>query len=93
MSRSHMMLLALGLGAVVLSVSLPAISPTPAASIELTGTIKGADGNPMEGVAVSAKAQGASTTTSVWTNQNGAYAFPALDAGRYHIWEIGRAHV
>lgn len=86
MSRSHVMLLALGLSAVGLSVSLPAIAPTPAASTELTGTVKDADGKPMEGVAVSAKAQGATITTSVWTNQNGAYAFPTLDTGRYRVW-------
>ena len=86
MSRSHGMLLMLGLGAVVLSVNLPAISQTAAPSIELTGSARGADGKAMEGVAVSAKAQGATTTTSVWTDQNGAYAFPALDAGRYRVW-------
>src|SRR5437762_10566450 len=86
MSRFNVTLLALALSAVALSVGLPAISPTAAPSIELTGTVKGADGKPMEGVAVSAKAQGATITTSVWTNQNGAYAFPALDAGQYRVW-------
>jgi streptogramin lyase len=86
MSRSRAMFLALALAAVALTVSLPAIAPGPAPSNELTGTVKGADGKPMEGVAVTARAQGASFTTSVWTNQNGAYAFPALDAGSYHIW-------
>jgi streptogramin lyase len=37
-------------------------------------------------VAVAAKADGSSITTSVWTNQSGAYAFPALEAGRYRVW-------
>ena len=86
MSRSRAMFLALGLAVMALSANLPAISPSPAPSNELTGTVKGADGKPMEGVAVSARAQGASITTSVWTNQNGAYAFPALDGGRYRVW-------
>ena len=86
MSRLYVALLVLGLSAAVLSVGLPAIAPTAAPSTELTGTVKGADGKPMEGVAVSAKAQGATITTSVWTNQNGAYAFPALDAGQYRVW-------
>ena len=86
MSRSRAMFLALGLAAIALSANLPAVSPSPAPSIELTGTVKGSDGKPMEGVAVSARAQGASITTSVWTNQNGAYAFPALDGGRYRVW-------
>jgi hypothetical protein len=69
------MFLALALAAVALSVSLPASVPSnPAPSNELTGTVKGSDGKPMEGVTVTARAQGASFTTSVWTNQNGAYA-------------------
>jgi streptogramin lyase len=86
MSRSRLMCLALGFAAVALSATLPAISETAAPSIELTGTVRGTDGKPMEGVAVSAKAEGSTITTSVWTNQNGAYAFPALEAGRYHVW-------
>ena len=86
MSGSRVMFLALGLAAVALSATLPAISETAASSIELTGTARGADGTPMEGVAVSAKAEGSSVTTSVWTNQNGAYAFPALEGGRYQVW-------
>ena len=89
MSRSRAMFLALALAAIGLSVSLPASVPSsPAPSNELTGTVKGSDGKPMEGVAVTARAQGASFTTSVWTNQNGAYAFPALDAGTYHVWAV-----
>jgi streptogramin lyase len=40
----------------------------------------------MEGVTVSAKAQGTTITTSVWTNQDGAYVFPSLEAGSYHVW-------
>jgi Carboxypeptidase regulatory-like domain len=86
MSRLHVMLLAVALSTLMLTVSVPAISPSPAPSIELTGTVKGADGKAMEGVAVSARAEGTTITTSVWTNENGAYAFPALDAGRYRVW-------
>ncbi|OFW00744.1 MAG: hypothetical protein A3I61_19490 [Acidobacteria bacterium RIFCSPLOWO2_02_FULL_68_18] len=80
------MVLVVGLAAVALATTLPAVSDSAAPGIELTGTIKGADGKPMEGVAVSAKAEGSPVTTSVWTNQNGAYAFPALEAGRYRVW-------
>jgi streptogramin lyase len=86
MSRSRVVFLALGLAAVALSATLPAISETAAPGIELTGTARRADGKPMEGVAVSAKAEGSSVTTSVWTNQDGAYAFPALESGRYRMW-------
>jgi streptogramin lyase len=86
MRRPRAIFLAMALAAMVLSANLPAVAPSAAPSNELTGTVKGADGKPMEGVAVSARAQGSPVTTSVWTNQNGAYAFPALDAGSYRIW-------
>ena len=86
LSRSRTIFLALAVAVLVLPVGLSAISESPAPSTELTGTITDADGNPMEGIAVSAKAQGSAITTSVWTDQSGAYAFPVLDAGRYRIW-------
>lgn len=87
MSRSHMVLLILGLGAVALSASLPGASQIAAIpGTGLAGKVKGADGKPMEGVAVSAKGQGSTITTSVWTNQGGAYMFPPLEAGSYRVW-------
>jgi streptogramin lyase len=52
----------------------------------LIGVIKSANGKPLEGVAVSARSQNKTFTTSVYTNQNGEYFFPALDAGQYAIW-------
>ena len=61
------------------------------------GTVKAADGAPMEGVIVSARAAGKSVTTSVFTGQQGTYTFPALDGGQYKVWaqavgfEAGRA--
>ncbi|MBI3047046.1 MAG: hypothetical protein HYY76_01925, partial [Acidobacteria bacterium] len=60
MSRSRVMVLVLGVVAVVSAATLPAVSQSAAPGIELTGTVKGADGKPMEGVAVSAKAEGSS---------------------------------
>jgi streptogramin lyase len=87
MSRSYVILLVLGLGAVVLFTGLPGASQTtPVPSPGLAGTVVGADGKPMEGVAVSAKADGATITTSVWTNQAGAYTFPQLEVGSYQVW-------
>src|SRR5207247_8388856 len=86
MSRSRVMVLVLGLAAIAFSTRLPAASQSAAPSVELTGTVKDAGGKPLEGVAVSARTEGSSITTSVWTNQNGAYAFPALEAGRYRVW-------
>src|ERR1700674_3967101 len=87
MSRSYMVLLILGVAAVVLLTGYPIASQTSAVpSTGLAGTVNGADGMPMEGVAVSAKAEGVTITTSVWTNQDGVYTFPQLDAGSYHVW-------
>src|ERR1700686_1610279 len=47
----------------------------------LTGTITAPGGEKMGGVTVSAKAAGSTITTTVFTNETGAYYFPALPAG------------
>ena len=52
----------------------------------IQGNIKSADGGPMEGVVVSARASGKSFTTSVFTDGQGNYTFPSLDAGQYKLW-------
>ena len=50
------------------------------------GNITSADGAPMEGVIVSARASDRSFTTSVFSDQEGTYMFPSLDAGQYRVW-------
>ena len=40
----------------------------------------------MEGVIVSARAADRSFTTSVFTDRQGNYTFPSLDAGQYKVW-------
>jgi hypothetical protein len=40
----------------------------------------------MGGVTISAKAQGSTITTSVYTDAQGAYYFPPLPAGKYKVW-------
>src|SRR5919198_1845053 len=59
----------------------------PAFAQELTGVVKGPDGAPMEGVLVSAKKDRSTITTTVVSDAQGRYAFPAkkLDAGRYAL--------
>ena len=52
----------------------------------IQGNVKSADGAPMEGVVVSARASDRSFTTSVFTDRQGHYLFPSLDAGRYRLW-------
>ena len=52
----------------------------------LTGSITSASGQKLEGVLVSAKKDGATITTSVYTDQNGEYCFPAMADGKYQVW-------
>ena len=52
----------------------------------LIGTAQTADGSLLDGVAVSARAEGSSVTTSVFTDGQGEYVFPGLDSGRYQVW-------
>jgi streptogramin lyase len=65
-----------------------AASAQPAASNPvLTGTVKGPDGAPMEGVVVTADRPGATITVSVVSDRDGTYRFPAgkLAAGPYFL--------
>ena len=52
----------------------------------LTGSIASASGQKLEGVQISAKKEGSTITTSVYTDQNGDYFFPALPDGKYNVW-------
>ena len=67
--------------------------------VVLTGTVTSPTGEKMEGVTVSAKANGDSVTTSVFTDRTGAYYFPAMPGGSYRVWaqavgfEASRAEV
>jgi len=63
----------------------------------LSGTVKAAEGRPLEGVAVSARATDKTYTTTVFTDQLGEYSFPPLAEGPYAVWaqavgfEVARA--
>ena len=52
----------------------------------LAGTITSVSGDKMGGVTVSAKAEGSTITTSVYTDEAGGYYFPALPDGKYRVW-------
>lgn len=52
----------------------------------LTGLIKGVDGKPLHGIAVTAQASDRMFKTTVFTDENGEYVFPALLAGQYKVW-------
>lgn len=52
----------------------------------LDGDVKAATAEPLEGVAVSARAAGRTITTTVFSDAEGRYVFPALPAGKYKVW-------
>lgn len=52
----------------------------------LMGTIRDADGKPLNGVPVSARASDETFTTSVYTDDKGEYVFPTLPRGDYSVW-------
>jgi streptogramin lyase len=52
----------------------------------LTGTISSSSGEKLGGVTVSAKKEGTTITTSVYTDETGNYYFPPLPAGKYRVW-------
>lgn len=84
--RSLLVLFGL-LGVLLLWVERPvALQTATSPSAGLMGTVKSADGMPMEGVAVSARARQETITTSVWTDQSGRYYFPPLEDGDYGVW-------
>lgn len=57
-----------------------------AAGARLSGVVKSSTGRALEGVVVSARAQGKTYTTSVYTDAAGRYEFPALESGSYRVW-------
>jgi streptogramin lyase len=67
------------------SVALPRFASAADPTI-LTGTVGGPDGAPMGGVTVSAKADGSTIATTVFTDETGRYYFPPLPAGHYRVW-------
>ena len=55
-------------------------------TILLAGTTRTASGQPLHGVAVSARAVDSNFTTTVYSDEQGEYFFPALHEGRYRVW-------
>lgn len=86
MSRFRHVVVVGGLAALWVAAGLPVASQMPQGGATLRGVVKAGDGKPLEGVAVSARAQGSTLTTSVWTNQRGEYSLPPLPDGAYRVW-------
>src|SRR3974390_2523843 len=61
-------------------------TPSMAADQILNGAISSAAGGKLGGVTVSAKQDGSTITTSVYTDDAGNYYFPPLPAGKYQVW-------
>src|SRR3989454_7118869 len=62
------------------------VTAAQAADQLLTGTISSRAGQKLEGVTVSAKMDGSTITSSVYTDETGRYYFPPLPAGKYSLW-------
>jgi streptogramin lyase len=73
-----------GLFAALISTTM--LVPAQAADAILSGAIAGPGGDKMGGVTVSAKADGSTITTTVYTDEGGNYYFPPLPAGHYRVW-------
>ena len=70
-----------------IAISLAAwMPPAAAADVVLSGAVKSATGEAMGGVTVSAKAEGQTITTTVFTDDAGNFYFPPLPAGGYRLW-------
>jgi virginiamycin B lyase len=63
-----------------------AATPTMAADQVLNGAISSPSGEKLGGVTVSARQDGSTITTSVYTDDTGNYYFPPLPAGKYQVW-------
>src|SRR6202049_2362476 len=72
--------------AFVLAAIFPLMAHAAPDGALLTGTVKSAAGAKMSGVTLSPKTGRATTTTSVFTDEEGAYYFPAMNAGRFEVW-------
>jgi streptogramin lyase/mono/diheme cytochrome c family protein len=65
---------------------LAATSFAQAADQSLTGAITAGSGEKLGGATVSAKLDGSTITTSVYTDETGNFYFPPLAAGKYKVW-------
>jgi streptogramin lyase len=84
MTTVRSVLLASAASLVVASLAAPTVAR--ADDQLLTGTITSASGEKLGGVTVSAKQEGSTISTHVYTDEGGNYYFPPLPAGKYQVW-------
>ncbi len=70
----------------VCATSLLAATAALGGDQSLSGVIASRSGQKLEGVTVSAKREGSTIATSVYTDAAGDYFFPPLPAGKYRVW-------
>src|SRR5262245_30366076 len=75
-------------GLLLASAAAIVIAPATASAADhnLSGAIASASGEKLGGVTVSARREGTTITTSVYTDETGNYYFPPLAAGKYQVW-------
>lgn len=83
-----LVVIAIGVSAAsMMALSSPQTGSNDAASgTILAGSVKSATGQALEGVVISAKEEGKTITTSVFTDEEGRYYFPPLAKGHYQVW-------
>src|SRR5215813_1226297 len=69
-----------------ITAGLVVVTGAQAADHLLSGVISSPTGQKLDGVTVSAKLEGSTITTSVYTDAAGNYYFPPLKAGKYSVW-------
>lgn len=76
------------IGVIVTSMSLMLGSPQSMAvdGSVLQGNITSVNGQPLHGIVVTARAEGKSYATSVFTDDEGIYYFPPMEKGSYRVW-------
>src|SRR5450631_852813 len=85
-NRASLNFFRVALAAFAIAAILPLMAHAAPDGTLLTGSVKSAAGAKMSGVTVSAKMEGATITTSVFTDEDGAFYFPAMNAGHYEMW-------
>lgn len=86
LKSSRMWMVLFVFAAALLWMALPSPEAATLPSTGLMGIVKSSDGKILEGVAVTARANDKSFSTSVYTDKEGQYYFPTLADGRYKVW-------
>src|SRR5215469_18303930 len=68
-----------------IAVAVPAVFSQHAQG-RIRGTVTTADGKPLEGVSISLRSQDDPYSTTVFTNEQGTFVFPALGGSKYSLW-------